>query len=77
MTNLVVLLAIMFSELFAFGAKVLLKRGIDNQLLAYRVSSKFPYELIPVALLVIMVGWVVNYLVVVLLQLAVVLSDGG
>jgi hypothetical protein len=75
-TNHSVLLAIVFSHLFAFFAEILLERRVDDQLLCDGVAGQFPGELVAEALLVVMVAGVVDRLVVVLSQLSMVLLDG-
>jgi hypothetical protein len=71
---LVVFLTIAVCYLLTLGAHVLLKSRIDYQLLADGVAREFPDELVPKALLMVMVSRVYD-LIVVLFQLAVVLDD--
>jgi hypothetical protein len=71
---LVVFLTIAVCHLLSRGAHVFLKSRIDYQLLTDGVAREFPDELVPKALLMVMVGRVYD-LIVVLFQLAVVLDD--
>jgi len=73
--NSVVLSTVTLCHFLAFRAHVLFKGGIDNELFTYRVTSELPGELVPEALLMIMVGGV-DDLIVVLLQLTVVFGYG-
>lgn len=74
-TDLVVLGTIALGNLVTIGAHVLLKRRIDDKLLAYRMARKLPGELVAEARLMVMVGGV-DYLVVVALKLPMVFDDG-
>jgi hypothetical protein len=75
-SNLVVLLAVALGVLFAFFTHVLLHCGIHEQFLCDGVARELPGELVAAAGLVVNVIWVVDDLVVVLLEFAMVCGDG-
>lgn len=75
-THNVVVLSITLGHFLALAPQILLERRIHNQLFADRVTSELPDELVSVPLLVVVIALVVDHLIVVLLQLAVVLLDG-
>jgi hypothetical protein len=70
----VVLLAVTLGNFFALLTEILLEGRVDDQLLTNRVASKFPCELVAVALLVVGIGGVDDF-VIVLLELAVILGE--
>ena len=72
----VVFLAVFFRHLLALVAEVLLHGRVDDQFLSDGVAGQFPGELVAEALLVVVVVRVVDYFIVVLLEFAVIMSDG-
>jgi hypothetical protein len=73
MTYTMMLLTVTFSDGYAFVSKVFLKSGIDNKLLANRVSSKLPGELIPIPCLVVVVSGI-DHFIVIFFELAMILG---
>jgi len=71
---MMVFLAIFLSHTCTCVAQVFLKGGIDDKLLANRVPSKLPGELVAKPCLVIVIVGI-DHLIVVLFKLAMILDD--
>lgn len=71
-----VLGSVVVGMLFALVAQVFVQGWVDEKLFGDRMASEFPYKLIAIARLMVNVVWVVDDLVIILLEFAMILDYG-
>lgn len=72
---LMMLLAVVVRHFFSLGPQMSLHGWVEDELLPNRMAGQFPHKLVTVALLMIGVTSIGDYLIVELLQFPVVLDN--